>query len=147
MPFGLCNAPATFQRAMDKIFQKEKGVFVIPYLDDIIVNSKTLEEHTRHLDIVFGRIKAAGLSLNKSKCHLYKTEIKILGNIVGNGVIKPDPDKIKAIKDYNRPTNIKELRSFLGLANYCRDYIPNYSEKTHMLNTLLKGETKKSIKK
>jgi hypothetical protein len=73
--------------------------------------------------------------------------LKILGNIVSDGMVKPDPEKVTAIKEYKLLTTIQELRSFLGLANYCRDYIPNYAKKTITLNDMLKGETKKSIRK
>jgi hypothetical protein len=112
MPFGLCNALATFQRIMDKVFKKEIGVFVMPYLDDIIVYSKSVKEHLDHLYIVFGRIKSAGLSLNKSKCNLFKTELKILGSIVWKGKIRPDPENVEAIIKYNKPTTVKELKVF-----------------------------------
>ncbi|MGL5708693.1 MAG: reverse transcriptase domain-containing protein [Aeromonas sp.] len=147
MPFGLCNAPASFQRAMDKIFQKEKDNFVIPYLDDIIIYSKSIKEHLKHLEIVFGKIKAAGLSLNKSKCQFIKKEVMILGNIVGSGMVKPDPEKLKAINECVKPKTIKMLRSFLGLASYCREYVPHFARIAAPLNALLKGETKRSIKK
>ncbi|KAF9752805.1 Retrovirus-related Pol polyprotein from transposon, partial [Nosema granulosis] len=76
MPFGLCNAPATFQRAMDSIFRAENRRFVIPYLDDIIVYSQRLEDHENHLRIVLGKLKGAGVSLNKKKCKFLKSEIK-----------------------------------------------------------------------
>ncbi|KRH93285.1 putative retrotransposon, partial [Pseudoloma neurophilia] len=74
MPFGLCNAPDTFQRAMDEIFQKESGRFVFNYLDDTIVFSKNEAEHKKHLDTVFGKIRSAGLSLNPKKCKLFRKE-------------------------------------------------------------------------
>lgn len=67
--------------------------------------------------------------MNKSKCKLFQDEIKILGSVIGKGKIRPDPDKIKAIKGFLRPNNIKELRSFLGLCNYTREYITKYAEK------------------
>ncbi|KAF9762240.1 Transposon Ty3-I Gag-Pol polyprotein [Nosema granulosis] len=78
MPFGLCNAPASFQMTMDQIFLKERSRFVLVYLDDIIVFSNNKEEHEAHLDIVLGRLRASGISLNRSKCRLYKIEIKTL---------------------------------------------------------------------
>ncbi|MGL4850984.1 MAG: reverse transcriptase domain-containing protein [Clostridium sp.] len=147
MPFGLCNAPATFQRTMDSIFVKENRKFVIPYLDDIIVYSKNHQEHREHLEIVFGRLKAANIALNKKKCHFFKDEIKILGSIVTKDSIKPDPEKVSAISNYEEPKNVSALRSFLGLVNYCREFIPNLSSLAAPLNEFLKGESKRSIKK
>lgn len=108
MPFGLCNAPATFQRTMDAIFTKENRKFVIPYLDDIIIYSKNHQEHRKHLEIVLGKLKAAGIVLNRKKCNFFKDEIKILGNIVSKDSIKPDPEKVIAISNYTEPTNISQ---------------------------------------
>ncbi|MGL5708406.1 MAG: reverse transcriptase family protein, partial [Aeromonas sp.] len=143
MPFGLCNAPATFQRAMDKMFKNENGIFVIPYLDDIIVYSKSIEDHKKHLSLVFKKIKMAGLSLNRAKCKLFKTEISILGNRVSEGLIIADPEKLEAINKYLEPKTIKELRSFLGLANFCREFVKEFALLAEPLFKLLKG-TKKS---
>ncbi|MGL5707230.1 MAG: reverse transcriptase/ribonuclease H family protein, partial [Aeromonas sp.] len=146
MPFGLCNAPGTFQRAMDTIFRKDLHKYVIPYLDDIIIFSNSLEEHKTHLDSVLKRIQAAGLILNKKKCKLFKEEVKILGSIVSKEKVRPDPNKISAIKNYTRPQNIKELRSFLGLCNYSRQFVRNYASIALPLFHILKNETKRSIK-
>lgn len=146
MPFGLCNAPATFQRTIDKIFKEENGIFVLAYLDDIIVFSNSEEEHKTHLDIVLGKIKASGLSLNMNKCKFNKREIEILGHVISNGKVKPHPDKIKAIREYTKPNKVKDLRAFLGLANYCRDFISNYAHVSAPLCNLLKGESKRSIR-
>lgn len=95
MPFGLCNAPASFQRAVDQIFREENRKFVIPYLDDIIIFSKSMKDHEKHLEIVLGKIKAAGLSLNEGKCKFLKTEIKILGSIVMKGKIEIDKERLR----------------------------------------------------
>lgn len=147
LPFGLCNGPATFQRVIDTILKKELGKFVYAYLDDIIIYSQSKQEHDKHLQIVLSKLKASGLSLNKNKCKFYKKKIKILGYILSDGIVKPEPEKKQAVRDFEKPTTVKELRSFLGLANYCRDFIANFSEITAPLCDLLKGETKKSIKK
>ncbi|KAI5148608.1 hypothetical protein ENBRE01_0423 [Enteropsectra breve] len=147
MPFGLCNAPATFQRAMDVVFNNIRGVFVLPYLDDIIIYSKTAEDHINHLKIIAERLLQANIALNKKKCKFFKTELEILGNIVSGNSVKPAKSKVEAINNYRRPNNIKELRSYLGLLNYCRQFIPNLSEVVEPLNGLLKGETKRSSKK
>jgi hypothetical protein len=147
MPFGLCNAPATFQRAMDTVLREELNRFVLAYLDDIIIFSKTKEEHLEHLETILSRLKNAGLVLNRKKCKFLCDEVKILGNIVSEGTVKPDPEKIRAIKEYPLPKTVKELRSFLGLINYCREFVPRFAEIAGYLSDLLKGETKQSIKK
>ncbi|KAI5151484.1 hypothetical protein ENBRE01_2170 [Enteropsectra breve] len=147
MPFGLCNAPATFQRTMNSMFEGILGKFVRPYLDDIIIFSKTEEEHRMHLEIVAERLSEANISLNKNKCKFNQKEIEILGNVITGDEVRPSEDKVKAINNYPMPQTIRELRSFLGLINYCRSFIPNIASIIGPLNNLLKGETKKSIKK
>lgn len=127
LPFGLCNAPATFQRTMDLIFGGENRKFVIPYLDDIIIFSEDEASHKKHLDIVMGKIRAVGLALNKNKCKFFKSEVKILGNIVGGGCIRVDNERVEFIKNYPEPTTIKQLRSFLGVVNFCREFIKNFA--------------------
>ncbi|MGL5771338.1 MAG: reverse transcriptase family protein, partial [Bacteroidales bacterium] len=146
MPFGLCNAPATFQRVMDRILCKKTRCFVLPYLDDVIIFSKTLAEHNKHVRIVLEKFKSANITLNKKKCKFFQTEIKILGTIISGNKIKPDPCKIEAIKKYPLPENIQQLRAFLGLANYVRTYIKNYATISAKLCEYLKGETKRSVK-
>jgi hypothetical protein len=128
---------------MDKILHKETRKFAIPYLDDIIVFSNSLEDHKKHLEIVMGKMKAAGISLNKKKCRLFREEIKILGHVVSERKIKPDPEKLLAIQNYEKPSTIKEIRAFLGLTNFCRNYIPNYATLAAPLYSLLNGEIKK----
>lgn len=120
---------------------------MLPYLDDVIIFSDSLAEHSKHLELVFNKIKAAGLILNKKKCAFGKTELKILGYILGNGKVKPDPEKCRAIQKYEKPTDLKELRSFIGLAEFSRSYIPNYAKLIFPLYDLFKGETKRSKKK
>ena len=108
--------------------------------------SKSTQEHKTHLDIVFNKLKAANLTLNKKKCRLFAKEIKILGNVISEGIVKLDPEKIEAIREYKRPTTIKELRSFLGLTNYCKEFIPAYAQTSVPLYNLFRGEIKRSIK-
>lgn len=146
MPFVLCNAPATFQRAMDSIFLGECSSFITPYFDDIIVFSDTYEKHIRHLKTAISKIKASGLCLNRKKCKFLKEEVKIPGNIISNIKIRPDPSKVEAIQKCNLPKTINELRSFLGLANYCREFFPKFSSIAQPLFELLKGELKEARK-
>ncbi|CAJ0630411.1 5188_t:CDS:2, partial [Entrophospora sp. SA101] len=93
MPFGLTNAPASFQRLMNKVLSKEIGRFVVVYLDDINIYSKSFEEHLEHLEIVFSRLRRAGLKLGKDKCSFAKTQLEFLGHIVGRDGLQPDPKK------------------------------------------------------
>jgi hypothetical protein len=120
MPFGLCNAPATFQRCMDLVFRDVSWKYVIPYLDDIIIYSKNEKEHVEHIGNEMKLLKEAGIVLNKSKCKFFKEEIEILGNLVTKNSVRPDIKKTEAIQNFKKPQTIKDLRSFLGLLNYCR---------------------------
>lgn len=146
MPFGLCNAPSTFQRSMDKIFQGIIGNYVVPYLDDIIIFSASVEEHEGHIKEVLGRLKKHHISLNETKCKFYREEVKILGWIVSKGKVRPDPEKVKAINEFSVPGTVKHLRSFLGLVNFCREFIPGLSGIGAPLFKILEGQNKKSEK-
>ena len=146
MPFRLCNAPATFQATMNVILGKDLWVYAIPYLDDIIIFSESLEQHKQHLDNILKKIKAAGLTLNHEKCKFFRTEIKYLGYVLSAGQIKPDPKKIAALQEFSEPTNMKELRSFLGLSNFCSQFIPRYATLISPLTDILQGESKSSQK-
>lgn len=139
------QCPASFQRAMDKILKNESGKFIISYLEDIIVFYKTEEEHLKHLQIAFEKLKLANITLNKNKCKYYKNEIKILG-FLKEGTVLTDPEKVQAIRDFQKPNTIKELRSFLGMTGFCREFIIQYAKKIEPIEKLLIGETKRSIK-
>ncbi|UYV84801.1 hypothetical protein LAZ67_X003569 [Cordylochernes scorpioides] len=116
MPFGLCNASATFERMIDSVLGSLKWNMCLCYLDDIIVYAPTFEEHLRRLQLVLRCIQKAGLSLNHKKYLFGSRRIKILGHLVDANGIHPDPDKIEAVSKFPRPKNISELRSFLGLS-------------------------------
>src|SRR6185437_13518345 len=128
MPFGLSNAPATFQRLMDKIFQDIIGKFVVIYLDDINIYLSNFHDHLVHLQEVFKRLREAGLKLKPQKCFFGKRELKFLGYIVNAGGITTDPKKIKAVEEFLVPQNVKQLRGFLGLASYYRKFIPGFTK-------------------
>ena len=147
MPFGLTNAPATFQRLMENCLGDLHLRSCIIYLDDIIIFSKTPEEHVQRLGQVFEKLAAAGLKLKPSKCEFFKTEINYLGHVVSREGIRTDDKKIEAIKNWPRPVTNTEVRSFLGFTNYYRRFIHKYSQIAKPLNLLITGDSSKSKNK
>ncbi|KAI3462633.1 hypothetical protein Pfo_019296 [Paulownia fortunei] len=142
MPFGLTNAPAIFCTLMNKIFQPYLDRFMVVYLDDIVIYSNSLEEHTNHLRIVFQVLRENELYVKKEKCSFAKEEVPFLGHIIGHGQLQMDGAKIRAIVEWEAPTKVTELRSFLGLVNYYRRFIQGYSAWAAPLTDLLKkGKT------
>ena len=127
MPFGLTNAPSSFQRLMACVLSGLTSEQCLIYIDDIIVFSATFSEHLVRLRKVFQRVQDAGLKLKASKCRFVQPKVCYLGNIVSADGVEPDPAKIQAVIDYPVPTNVKELRQFLGLANYYRRFVQDYS--------------------
>ena len=128
MPFGLCNAPATFQRLMETVLAGLAREKCIVYLDDILVIGRCYEEHLENLGEVFERMRQFGLRLKPSKCHLAKREVTYLGYNVSVNGISADPNKIEAVKRFPAPTDVSTLRSFLGLASYYRRFVPGFSK-------------------
>ncbi|GBG83058.1 hypothetical protein CBR_g36675 [Chara braunii] len=141
MPFGLTNAPATFQRCMNDLFRPWLDKFVEVYLDDILVFSKTLHEHQGHLRQVLQKLREANFKINAKKCEWAKTQVLYLGHVLDGDGIKPEDSKIAAIRDWPTPRTLTELRSFLGLANYYRKFVRNFSTIATPLRRLLKKET------
>jgi hypothetical protein len=137
MPFGLCNAPATYQRLMDNLLRPMIGKFVANYVDDTLVYSNSWQEHLQHLEQVFRRFRESGLRLNLTKCHFGHEEISLLGHIITKDGIRVDPDKISKVQGIPAPTNVKEVRAFLGLAGYYRRFVPQFSRIAAPLNRLL----------
>jgi hypothetical protein len=138
MLFGLTNAPAEFQAFINSIFYDIIGVFVVVYLDDIIVYSENEGDHEEHLRQVFNRLRENKLYLNLSKCQFYLKEVSYLGYIVSSAGLIMDPAKIKAILDWPSPVTKTQLKSFLGFTNFYRKFIASYSVLCLPLNRLLK---------
>src|SRR6266498_743413 len=118
MPFGLCNAPAIFQRLMNHILRKYLGDFALVYLDDIIIYSKTWRGYLNHLRLVFEALRGAGLMVKVKKCEFVKKELKFLGHIISRKGIRTDPEKIKKMVNLGPSKNLKELRSRLSLFSF-----------------------------
>ena len=144
LSFGLTNAPATFQRVMNNIFRAELGKFVLVYLDDLLIFSKSPEEHEVHLSVVLARLREAQLFAKLSKCDFNRSELKFLGHIVGRGGLSVDPDKVAVVATWPQPRTLKQLQGFLGLANYFRRFIQGYSTLAAPL-TSMTGDQAKSF--
>ena len=140
--FGLKNSPAFFATLTNKILGGYTGKFCSIYIDDIIFWSQTFEEHLNHLSQIFDRFKKANLKLKPTKCHFAKPEVLYLGHIISKDGIKVDPSKTNAVKTFPMPRNQHDIRSFLGLCNYYRKFVKNYSKITNPLNKLLVKDTK-----
>lgn len=142
MPFGLCNAPATFQRLMDTVLLGIKGESALVYLDDIIVYSSTLDQHAERLRNVLERLNCANLYVQLPKCTFAVREVEYLGHIVSGDGVKPDPKKIAAVANYPRPQNARDVRAFLGLVGYYRKFIKDFAGRTKPLTELLKKDSR-----
>ncbi|KAJ9546526.1 hypothetical protein OSB04_019069 [Centaurea solstitialis] len=142
MSFGLTNAPAAFMDLMNRVCKPYLDKFVIVFIDDILIYSKTAEEHGEHLRKVLEMLKREQLYAKFSKCEFWLKEVQILGHIVTQEGIKVDPAKIEAIKDWESPKSPSEVRSFLGLAGYYRRFIEHFSA----IATPLTALTKKDVK-
>ncbi|KAM1011997.1 hypothetical protein FF1_047138 [Malus domestica] len=142
MPFGLTNAPAAFMDLMNRLFRPYLDKFVIVFIDDILVYSKTREEHKTHLQIVLQTLLDNQLYAKKSKCAFWLSEVRFLGHVISGEGVSVDPSKIEAVLNWERPKNVFEIRSFLGLAGYYRRFVKDFSK----IVTPLTGLTKKGVK-
>jgi hypothetical protein len=142
MPFGLTNVPAHFTYKMNSVLMPELDKFVVVFIDDIIIYSKNEEEHAKHLRIVLTRLREHQLYAKFSKCVFWLEEIQFLGHVLSAKGIMVDPSKVKDILEWNLPTTVHQVRSFLGLASYCHRFIPDFSKIVKPITGLLKNDSK-----
>ncbi len=142
MPFGFRNGPAVFQRVMQQILAPYLWLFALVYIDDIVIFSKSFDEHVFHIDQVLSAIQASKITLSPSKCHFGYQSILLLGQKVSRLGLSTHKEKVDAIIDLDYPQNVHELQVFLGMMVYFSAYIPFYAWIVHPLFQLLKKENK-----
>lgn len=142
MPFGLHNAPATWQRFIDSILGSDLEPHVFVYLDDVIVLTSSFDHHLDVLREIFKRLRFANITLNKEKCRLCRSELRYLGYVVDQRGLKVDPEKIEAIVNIPIPTSQKAVRQFVGTASWYRRFIPNFATRLYPLTQLLRKNQK-----
>ncbi|GBG64203.1 hypothetical protein CBR_g40903 [Chara braunii] len=141
MPFGLCNAPGTFQHAMNRIFHDHLDKFVVVYLDDILIFSKSAEEHAQHVETVLSLLRQHKYKINLQKCEFGRAKILYLGHEVSAEGIRREDAKVASIRDWPRPQTVTEVRSFLGMCGYYRNFVKNYSTIASPLTDLTRLDT------
>ena len=128
MPFGLTNAPAVFMDLMNRVFHDYLDKFVVVFIDDILIYSKSAIEHETHLKLVLQRLREKQLYAKFKKCEFWLGSITFLGHVITAEGIQVDPSKVAAVQEWKRPTNVGEIRSFLGLEGYYRRFVEGFSK-------------------
>ena len=136
LPFGLCNAPSTFERLMDRILQGMRWEMLLVYLDDVIIFSRSVDEHMSRLDMVLTKLGQVGLKLKPKKCNLFQREVVYLGHVVSSAGISTDPSKISVIENWPKPKDVSDVRSGLGVFGYYRRFVKGYSNLAKPLTKL-----------
>lgn len=140
MPMGACNSPATFQTLMNQIFHDCIDDFMVVYIDDLLIFSKDRESHYAHLEKVLSRLRDHELYVSPKKCEFMKTEIDFLGLVIGRNGIRVDDRKVEILRTWPRPNSLTDLRSFLGLLQFFRRFIPDFAKVASPLTNLLKKD-------
>lgn len=138
MPIGLTNAPAVFMDLMNRVFREYLDMFVVVFIDDVLVYSRNKEGHEEHLRLVLTRLKEERLYAKLSKCEFWLEQVSFLGHVVNGSGISADPEKVKAA----RPKTVSEIKSFLGMAGYYRRFVEDFSKIASPLTRL----TQKGVK-
>ncbi|TWW54009.1 Retrovirus-related Pol polyprotein from transposon opus [Takifugu flavidus] len=137
MPFGLCNAPSTFQWLMQRMFGDQQGQSLLLYLDDIIIFSSSVEQHLQRLEMVLGRLQGQGLKVKVEKCAIFQEQVLYLGHIISSQGVSTEPKKIETVAGWQRPRHISELWSFLGFASYYRRFVDGFAKMAKPLHQLV----------
>jgi hypothetical protein len=137
MSFGLTNSPSYFMYLMNKVFMEYLDRFIVVFIDDILVFSKTMEEHEEHLRLVLEKLRSNQLYAKFSKCGFWLTEVAFLGHVISTGGVSVDPGKVKEVLNWMPPATILEIQSFLGLAGYYHRFIKDFSKIAKPMTKLL----------
>ena len=147
MPFGLTNAPATFQRLMETSMGDLYLKYCLLYLDDIVIFSKTYEDHIQRLEAVFQKLHQAGLKLSPSKCRFFQKEIKYLGHMISEAGVSVDPEKVASVKDWPIPQTVTAVQRFIGFASFYRRFLKDFAKVTKPLHEVTQGSVRISTGK
>lgn len=140
MPFGICNGPSVFQRAITKAVQHLK--FILVYIDDILIPFLTLEEGLQYLELTVQALCNAGFTINLKKCKFFVESIEYLGRIISQEGVRPSETKVTALVNSPTPSTVKQVRQFMGLASYFRKFIPAFATRTSCITNLTKNNGK-----
>nr|CAI44621.1 B1168G10.5 [Oryza sativa Japonica Group] len=142
MSFGLTNAPAFFMNLMNKVFMEYLDKFVVVFIDDILIYSRTKEEHEEHLRLALEKLREHQLYAKFSKCEFWLSEVKFLGHVISAGGVAVDPSNVESVTNWKQPKTVSEIRSFLGLAGYYQRFIENFSKIAKPMTRLLQKDVK-----
>ena len=140
MPFGLANAPSSFQHFINDVLHEFLDTFCTAYIDDILVYSSTLSKHKRHVRRVLEALRRAGLQLDVEKCEFHKTEVTYLGLIISTSGLRMDPAKVAAVREWATPMCVRDVQSFIGFANFYRRFIKDFSKLSAPMQRLVRKD-------